>query len=153
MDPTAALRDLLDALRNRDRETTVDRPETLLDWWRKGGAIPTVPEPEVHYQGWASHATWAVQLWLSNDHGSYLFCRRLAREAVEDATDCDQVRDGIWTADQARRFNLADRLKEYLAELNPLKDQPSLFSDLLTASLQDVNSEEVADAFLEDLGP
>ncbi len=32
MDPTAALVDLLDALRRRDRETAFDRLEALLDW-------------------------------------------------------------------------------------------------------------------------
>ena len=43
MDPTAALVDLLDALRRRDRETAYDRLEALLDWLSKGGAFPTVP--------------------------------------------------------------------------------------------------------------
>lgn len=155
MDPTATLTELLDALRVQDREAAYDRLESLLDWLSKGGAFPTVPAdtPSSRYQGWANHATWAVSLWLNNDEGTYLFCRRLARESVEDADGCDQVTDGIWTATEARRFILADRLKEYVAELNPLTDQPSLFSDLLTASLDEVNYEEVADGFLEDLEP
>ncbi len=153
MDPTAALTELLDALRTQDRETAFARLEALLDWLSRGGAFPTVPDAPTDdtHQGWTNYATWAVHLWLSNDEGTWLFCRRLARETVEDADTCDQVHDGIWTREQARRFMLADRLQEYLAELNPLKDQPSAFADLLRSALDDVNWEELADAFLEDL--
>jgi hypothetical protein len=43
MDPTAALADLLDALRSRNRESAYDRLEALLDWLSKGGAFPRVP--------------------------------------------------------------------------------------------------------------
>ena len=112
---TAALTEFLDALRTRDRETAFDRLEGLRDWLNKGGAIPHVPtpEPDVRYQGWANYATWAVHLWLSSDQGTWEFCRDLAREATEDADDCEQVRDDIWTQEQARRFMLADRVKDY----------------------------------------
>jgi len=141
----------LDAFRNHDRETAFDRLEALLDWLSKGGALPTVSEPETRYHGWSNHATWAVHLWLSNDHGTWQECRELACEAIEDADECDQVRTGIWTRDEAQRFILADRLKDYLAELNPLKDHPSAFADLLASALDDVDSHELADAFLDGL--
>jgi hypothetical protein len=143
MDPTATLNELLDALRNHDRESAIDCLRSVRDWLSKDGAFPIVPEKprSTEYQGWTNHATWAVHLWLTNDEGTYLFCRRLAREAVNDADDCEQVDDGIWTVEEARRYLLADSLGEYLEELNPLKDA-SLFSDLMTASLQDVNYEE-----------
>ena len=155
MDPTTTLNELLDALRGRDREAAYERLEALLDWLSRGGAFPNVPAepPADTYQGWANHATWAVSLWLTNDEGTYLFCRRLARETIADADECDQVNDGIWTKAEARRIMLADSLKEYLAELNPLKAQPSLFGDLLAAAMQDVDYEEIAGSFLEDLGP
>lgn len=155
MDPTVTLRELLDALRTRDRQAAFDRLEALLDWLSRGGAFPSVPAPpaDVSHQGWTNHATWAVHLWLSNDQGTWEFCRDMAREAVEDADDCDQVRDGIWTREQARRFILADRVKDYLAESNPLIDHPSPFADILGAALDDVNYDELADAFLEDLEP
>lgn len=48
---------------------------------------------------------------------------------------------------------LAYFLCEYLEELNPMKKPALLFSDLWAATLHDVNYEEVADAFLEDLDP
>lgn len=47
MDPTAALADLLDALRRHDREAAFDRLEALLDWLSKGGAFPAVPAPQI----------------------------------------------------------------------------------------------------------
>ena len=83
MDPTAALNELLDALRIADRETAFDRLEALLDWLSKGGSFPQVPEsqPDATYQGYTNRATWTVGLMLMNDQGLYLFCHRLRREA------------------------------------------------------------------------
>lgn len=155
MDPTATLRELLDALRNHDRPTTFDRLESLLDLLSRGGTFPDVPEPptDESHQGWTNHQTWAVHLWINNEEGTWNYCRDMAREAVEDAEECDQVNDGIWTQNEARRFMLADRLKGYLAESNPLNDNPSLYSDLLGSALEDINYDELADAFLEDLEP
>ena len=42
MDPTATLRELLDALRTHDRQTTFDRLEAMLDWLSRGGAFPDI---------------------------------------------------------------------------------------------------------------
>ncbi len=155
MDPTAALRELLDALRTQDRDAAFGGLETLLDWLSKGGAFPRVPGPpaDASHQGWANYETWAVRLWLANDEGLYRSCDLLAREAVEDADACDQVNDGIWSREQARRFMLADRLKEFLAESNPLADRPSVFADLLGSALDAVSYDELADAFLDDVVP
>ena len=44
-------------------------------------------------------------------------------------------------------------MQDYLAESNPLNDHPSPFADILGAALDDVNYDELADAFLEDLEP
>ena len=112
--------------------------------------MPTIPTtPETCYQGYTNHATWAACEWLYNDHETYLFCRRLTRKARLDAEDCEQVAEGIWTEADASRYLLADRLKEYLAELNPLQNQPSVFSNLMTSALDDVNYRELAETFLE----
>jgi hypothetical protein len=153
MDPQTTLNELFGALRERNRDDVLERLEALSDWIRKGGLLPNMPDapPPTRYQGWENHATWNVNLWLNNDEGTYHHCCDLAREAVSDADDCEQVDDGIWTAEEARRFLLADKLGEYLEEMNPLQDQPSLFSDLITSALQDVNYDEIAVAFLESI--
>src|SRR5712691_3193570 len=102
------------------------------------------------YNGWSNYETWCVNLWLSNDEGTYRHCRSLARDAANAAEDSSRVRDGIWTIEEATRFLFADALKELLDELNPITAQASVFSDLITAALSDVNWHEIADAFLEE---
>ena len=151
MDPTAALNELLDALRIADRETAFDRLEALLDWLSKGGSFPQVPEsqPDATYQGYTNYATWCVGLMLMNDQGLYLFCRRLRREACSEAEHCPQVADGTWTVPDAQRYLLADRLKKYVGELNPIKNRPSAFADLLGDALENVNYDELAETVLE----
>ena len=104
---------------------------------------------ESGYNGWKNYETWCVHLWLSNDEGTYNFCRARARQARRDARDCRQVRERIWERPEAAKFLLADALKEHVEEQSPLADQPSMFSDLLTAAFGEVDWHEVADAFLE----
>ena len=89
-------------------------------------------------------------MWLSNEEGTYRHCRNLARDAANAAEDSSRVRDGIWTIEEVTRFLLADALKELLDELNPITAQASVFSDLITAALSDVDWHEIADAFLEE---
>ena len=155
MDPTATLEELLDAFRTLDRDAAIGRLETLLGWLGQRGALPRVPElaSDGRYQGWTNHATWTVHLWLNNDEGTYLFCRRLAREAVAGAGDCERVDEGIWSVEEASRFLLADSLSVYLDELNPLKGPASMFGDLLASTQDDVDFDEIADAFLDGLAP
>lgn len=102
------------------------------------------------YNGWSNYETWCVSLWLNNEEGTYRHCRSLAREATNVAEDSPRVRDGIWTIEEATRLLLADALREFLEELNPLADQASVFSDLVSAALSEVNWHEIADAFLEE---
>lgn len=42
MDPTACLRELLDALADEDRDTAVERAEDLRNWLNGGGFLPCV---------------------------------------------------------------------------------------------------------------
>lgn len=107
-------------------------------------------ESENRYNGYANYETWCVNLWLSNEEGTYSHCRELAREVVGAAEDSSQVRDGIWSIEEATRFLLADAIKEFIEELNPISDQASVFSDLMNSALSDVDWTEIADAFLEE---
>ncbi len=102
------------------------------------------------YNGWTNYETWAVNLWLTNEEPTYKYCRGLARRAATDALDCEQVRERIWTAEDAKKFLLADQIKEFVAEMNPLADQASMFSDLTNAALSEVDWHEIAEAFLEE---
>ncbi len=108
---------------------------------------------DTQYNGWTNYETWDVHLWLTNDAESYNYCRELARECVEEASTCSQVQQGIWDEVEARRFLLADRLKEHVEDANPLVGDASLFCDLLGSAIQDVDFHNVADAFLEEISP
>lgn len=110
-----------------------------------------IPEPPNRYNGWHNYETWATNLWLTNEEGTYNFCRGLARRAVADAPTCEQAQSGIWTVDEAKTFLLADQLKSSVEDMNPLADKGSMFSDLLNAAISEVNWHEIADAFLDDI--
>ena len=103
------------------------------------------------FNGWSSYESWCLHVWLTGDENTYSYCLDLARDCVEEAGCCSQVRDGIWTEEQARRFLLADRLKSHIDDQNPLNENASLFSDLAGAALDEVDWTEVADALLSDI--
>jgi hypothetical protein len=105
---------------------------------------------EKTYNGWTNYETWVVSLWLDNDQGSYEYWREQAREKRREAPECRQVRDEIWSKAQAEKFTLADQLKDEIEEASPLVEA-SLYSDLLSAALSEVNWQEIAGSMLEAL--
>ena len=114
------------------------------------GRAERIPESPNRYNGWTNYETWAVNLWLTNEEGTYHYCRDLARQAVAEAPECRQVRDWIWAADEAKKFLLSDRLREFVEEMNPLTDGASMFTDLLNAAISEVDWHEIAEAFLSE---
>jgi hypothetical protein len=77
------------------------------------------------YQGWANHATWAVSLWLNNEKGSYQELVSILKR-------------------QKDNYKAADQIKEWVEEMAPDLG-PTLWADLLTASLGDVDWLEIAE--------
>lgn len=104
---------------------------------------------EKRYNGWTNYETWVTALWLDNDERSQNYWREIAGECKRAAPQADQVERGIWTIEEAARFMLADRLKDEIEEGSPIQE-PSLYSDLLGAALQEVNWSEIADNLLSD---
>ncbi len=101
------------------------------------------------YNGWTNYETWAVHLWLTNEQGSYFYWQEQARSHIEDAPGSQQVRGGIWTEEQAARFGLADQFREELEDGQPIQGA-SVYSDLLSSVLDDVNWSEIAQAFIDE---
>lgn len=83
------------------------------------------------YNGWTNYETWLVALWLDNDEGSYNEMHYMARHS-EDV------------------YSLMEQIKEMIEELNPLKDQANLFSDLLNGAISECNFYEIAEHYYEE---
>ena len=106
---------------------------------------------ENKYQGYKNYQTWNVALHIGNDYGLYHHWQERA-EAVKNVVangDCDQVQAGCWTAEQAVRSMLADELKATFTA-HPLSNDCSMYSDILTHALGQVDWQEVADSILDE---
>lgn len=90
----------------------------------------TVQE-DTTYNGWKNRETWLVNLWLTNDRETYITIYDLVHSSEAD-------------------YLAADRIKDYLDEMNPLEETASVYVDLLNTALSRVDWLEVAQAFLED---
>ena len=88
------------------------------------------------YNGWTNSETWAVKLWLDNEEPSYRYWQEQTRRA---------------SGNREPRSILAEQLKDEIVEGSPLPDS-SLYSDLLSAALAEVDWYEIAESYLEDLG-
>lgn len=101
------------------------------------------------YQGWTNYETWVINLWINNDRSSVGYWREAAQSHKASAPQAQQVKDGIWSVEEAAKFNLAAQLKAEFNEGNPIADG-GVHADLLNAALEEVNWNEVAEHLLED---
>ena len=99
------------------------------------------------YNGWSNYETWAVSLWLDNEESSYRYWREQVRHQRDRASQLPEVRDGTWTVDEAAVIGLAEQLKDEVAGSSPLQEA-DLYTDLLTATLSEVNWGEIAEHLL-----
>lgn len=90
------------------------------------------------YNGFANYETWAVCLWIDNEEGSQEYVRELALEILENNNGFREK----------SRYDMAEALKIFIYDFAP-ELPPSLYSDLLNASLSSVDWYEVAEHFLE----
>jgi hypothetical protein len=104
------------------------------------------------YQGWSNHPTWAVNLWLSNDESSHEYWTQVAREILVDAetnASGEDSPDATGVRLEAAR-DLADRMRSELHEAAPDLGA-TVWADLLSSALDDVDWNEIATAWLEGL--
>ena len=83
------------------------------------------------YNGYSNYQTWNVALWLDNNEVSYYVVREMA--------------DGLEKTSQ-----LADWIKDFVEEQNPVADQASMFTDLMGHALANVDWIEIAEAVLAE---
>lgn len=109
------------------------------------------------YNGWKNYATWGVALVIDNDEGTYTQVRERVSEMRADIETHNNVLNGIWTAEQALKFDLADYLKDFTEELCGLGGgdyglpEPSMMAQqVIGAGLAEVDWDEIADHYLGD---
>jgi hypothetical protein len=105
-----------------------------------------VTESDSSYNGWSNYETWVVNLWLGNEEDSYSTCRSLALRCVEES-----VADNVFSRKERACYQLANELRELIEDRNPLASEANVYADLLNASLGEVNWQEIANSYLEEI--
>lgn len=85
------------------------------------------------YNGWTNYETWVVNLWLANDEGLYI-------EATDRATNAD-----------GDVYDLAQDFKSWVCDDLAPDLGASFAADLLNAALSEVDWNEIATSWLEDV--
>jgi hypothetical protein len=83
------------------------------------------------YNGWTNYETWCVSLWLNNEPGTYHALNAILENEPDD-------------------YDASKLIKDWVEEMNPLANASSMFSDLLSAALRDVDWQEIAKSNRED---
>jgi hypothetical protein len=109
---------------------------------------------ETTYQGWKNYQTWCIALWLDNNQGTYTLMRENATEAIHYVFYEEKPKE---LNDEIRKdfiekasFKLSSMIKEYVEENNPLSEENSLYSDLLSAAISQADFVEISEAYLTD---
>jgi len=111
----------------------------------------TMTDNDDTYNGWATYETWLVNLWLSNDEGSYTYWQEQALEfiASSDAEPADRRDDAIYRL----AAELADEMEAGACFALGSEDDTlpaTLFADLITAALGSVDWREIAEHLITD---
>ena len=101
------------------------------------------------YNGWTNYETWAVALWLGNEESSYRFWMAVARGVKMDAPRSLYVRELRMTESEAAETQLAEEIKASI-EANAPDFGASVYSDLLTGAIGEVDWRSIAVNLLED---
>lgn len=110
------------------------------------------------YNGWTNYATWGVALVLDNDEGTYNEVNERAASLSRNVDLHPNVMSGIWSREDAIRFDLAEHVKDFTEELCGLGGEayglpePSMMAQqVIAAGLADVDWQEIADHYLSAL--
>jgi len=100
------------------------------------------------HEGWTNFETWAVATWLKSDHKKYRYWYSEARWHREESPQCKEVREGIWSLEDAARRNMADQIQREITQ-HVSGVGRGAYAELLDAALGNVNWEEIAEHYLQ----
>ena len=92
------------------------------------------------YNGWTNYETWNCKLWLDNEQTpNEMISEHIAflRENKNEKSDII--------------YKLSQFIKDQLIEPYTPELKPSMYSDMLSASLREINYHEIATAYYDDL--
>ena len=135
----------------------MNRPSSRNDVWGQGAITRPWADARGHdtqrnmkhdekptYNGWSNYETWAVNLWLSNEEGSYRYWTGRTREVIAETADDEDGRSAL--------SRLAEELKESVHEECAI-EKASLAGDLMNAVLGEVDWCEIARSLIDDETP
>ena len=106
------------------------------------------------YNGWKNHATWCVNLHLSNDEPLYRETLERTAETLKNPPHLSEY----WNEEQTARYNVADMLKDWIEEMTTMSQwwretqrgevTRLLIQDLIGGYLSDVDWHELADVWI-----
>jgi bifunctional pyridoxal-dependent enzyme with beta-cystathionase and maltose regulon repressor activities len=99
-------------------------------------------ESDKKYNGWNNYETWLVALWIDNEEWSYNYAREITQNVKRENPNVDDI--------ITHASILSDELKNWIEEINPLKDNATLFADLLNAAISEVDWYEISEHYLQE---
>jgi len=106
------------------------------------------------YNGYSNPETYHMDLWLSNERSENEYIKEdIIPECKQEAPNSRQVRNGIWTEEQAVKFCVADRIKDMIEEeKDRIKsdEMPGWSMAFINTSLGKVDWDEIAEGFLRE---
>jgi len=97
------------------------------------------------YNGWSNYETWCLNLWFTNEEGSCRYWQELAESACMDNVD-----DGKVDRDAAA-YHLARLIEENCNDAVENTGIEGYLADLLNSAVSEVDYDEVARHFIDDI--
>ena len=94
---------------------------------------------KLEYNGWYNYETWNLKLWLDNDEDTHFIVQEKAKSLIKKYNGYIEA-----------ATYLADWLKEHTLKNTP-ELKASFYSDVLNASIREVNFQEIATHVCDDI--
>lgn len=107
---------------------------------------------DTKYNGWTNYETWCVNLWLTNEEGTYRQWSDDARRHLAEAPESQRVKEWGYSIHDAAGCALAEQLRQEIED-GAVLNAACLYSELLNAALAEVNWNEIAASWLADSCP